>query len=344
VTDSRVTDQGNLRKYRTETPNIILALLWDSSLSKEDRFKSADLALYTILKRTAGDSGVCYKSSATLAKECSLSQGKIADSKKRLQRLGLVRIAEKKRAHGRPAHHITIVDVWPANMIYFSSQVEMSPSAFLKTWINQGTGQGIPDGSENETSRGDVQTSYGEVQTSGGDQVSSPGEFQTSRGEIKKEPKLRINPSKKNPDEEERESADAASIDHPTETGPATNTAALSSVEKGQGFIDPKLMAALVSWRGFSPDSRLPPKAFGQLQQMARRIARDNVQPSAAEYIWSVSSAWFAKSHFAAGKPETDPSRYPSNLEQMEDWYLKCCGNPKLLELPEAEYRDVIER
>lgn len=154
----RVVDRGDPKKYRTEIPNIVLTL----------GLSPYELTLYVHLKRTAGADGVCWKSTATLARETGMSSGMVSKAKLSLQRRfrelkrPLITVAEEaNKKGGKPNHAITITDIWPQNMAHFSS----SPDEVV-----------AEPNSPHERS-----SSQGEV-------VSSPHEVTSSPGEIRKEP------------------------------------------------------------------------------------------------------------------------------------------------------------
>jgi hypothetical protein len=152
-----VTDAGDGRRYRTEIPNVVFTL----------GLSPFELTLYLHLKRTAGDSGECWKSTATLAKETSMSAGMVSKAKDALTapriELGkkpLIKVKEEENPHGGKARHIiTLTDIWPDNIKRFSS-------------------------------------SQGEVASSPDELASSYSEVASSPHELKKEPK------KKEPKEE----------------------------------------------------------------------------------------------------------------------------------------------
>lgn len=108
----RVVDHGDLRKYRTEIPNIVFTL----------DLSPYELALYCLLKKTAGADGTCWKSTATLAKESGMSSGMVSKAKVALQApiavLGkpLITVEEEpNKKGGKPKHCITLTDIWPEN-------------------------------------------------------------------------------------------------------------------------------------------------------------------------------------------------------------------------------------
>lgn len=112
--DTTVRDDGDMHRYRTEVPNIVFRL----------GLTPFELALYCLLKQTAGDSGECWKSTATLAKETGMSAGMVSKAKEGLQNaraeLGnkpLIHVREQDNVNGgRARHFITLTDVWPENM------------------------------------------------------------------------------------------------------------------------------------------------------------------------------------------------------------------------------------
>lgn len=118
----RVTDHGDLKKYRTEIPNIVLTL----------GLSPYELTLYVHLKRTAGDSGVCWKSTTTLAKETCMGAATVSRAKEGLQQpreslkgLPLIVIEEEENPKGgKPRHRITLNDIWPQNMSHWASSTQ----------------------------------------------------------------------------------------------------------------------------------------------------------------------------------------------------------------------------
>lgn len=106
----KVVDRGDLRKYRTEIPNMVLGL----------GLTPYALALYVHLKRTAGDEGKCWKSTRTLAKETGISAGKVSSARGELEDVELIHVERPSN----PSQSVTvyILDVWEANFKQFSSK------------------------------------------------------------------------------------------------------------------------------------------------------------------------------------------------------------------------------
>lgn len=156
-----------------------------------------ELTLYSVIRRTAGEDGTCWKSTETLAKECGMSTGSVSKSKqalteKRPELNGkpLIQIVERERpGGGRPYHAITVVDIWPENMTRFSN------------------------------SRHEQASSPDEVASSPHEQASSPGE-------VKK------NPHKEKPTEEQNKNPANAGADAPQNSEPLLFTQWLQNIQK----------------------------------------------------------------------------------------------------------------
>jgi len=74
-----VTEEDTDRKFRTETPNLIIDLVEIKAL------KPTEVWVYTVLKMIAGDSGCCFCSWETLASKCGLSETKVRKCIQKLQ-------------------------------------------------------------------------------------------------------------------------------------------------------------------------------------------------------------------------------------------------------------------
>jgi hypothetical protein len=119
----RVTDKGDGKKYFTVIPNVVYTL----------RLSPHEMALYNILKRTAGDDGTCWKSTSTLAKETGMSAGSVTNAKFKLCQprvelngMALIIVTEERNEKGgKPKHLITITDVWPFNGPSSNSELDI---------------------------------------------------------------------------------------------------------------------------------------------------------------------------------------------------------------------------
>ncbi len=106
------------------------------------------VSLYGYIKQAAGETGRCFKSTATIAKELSMSAGTVSAAKAELEKNALIRINNIKRAQGGKAYHsIAILNVWqrnaefinghkkdrsPAEQSNSSDEIASSPSEIIK--------------------------------------------------------------------------------------------------------------------------------------------------------------------------------------------------------------------
>lgn len=103
-----ITDDGDLRTYRTEIPNMV----FESGL---DPFSGW---LYSHLKRIAGDSGVCWRGTRALAEITKMSVGAVSGAKADLKDRGLITIKEGDRKKGE-ADEIRVTNIWRRNFRHF---------------------------------------------------------------------------------------------------------------------------------------------------------------------------------------------------------------------------------
>lgn len=101
-----ITDSSDLRKYRTEIPNIIDDL---GLTAYEGR-------LYLHYKRVCGASGgVCTEGMRRTARQTKMSLGQLTKARDGLSSKGLI-----QKAKSGQHMHIRIVDIWEVNFAYFS--------------------------------------------------------------------------------------------------------------------------------------------------------------------------------------------------------------------------------
>ena len=76
--------------------------------------------LYVYLKRVAGESGKCWKSTRRLASDCRMSKPTVIKAKRELEEKELVSVIERTHPNnGYSYHEIRIVDVWRKNLDIF---------------------------------------------------------------------------------------------------------------------------------------------------------------------------------------------------------------------------------
>jgi hypothetical protein len=150
---------SSARRFFFQCPNIIVEL----------GLPSQALALYSVIRRTAGDDGVCWRNTRDLARMAGMSVGSVVKAKRHLcgpfQLLNwkpLIQITkEPNRGGGKARHLIEIVNIWRENEKRYS--------------------QDEHDSSLTEQSR------------SSGDLPSSRSEIASSPSEIKKTPIRKLN-------------------------------------------------------------------------------------------------------------------------------------------------------
>lgn len=108
-TPTHVVDAGDLRKYRTELPNIIDDL--DLSVYA--------YRLYGHLKRRAGANGFTIEGVRGMAKHCGISPGTAAKARQELIKRELIHTEEITNDRGR-FERITIVDIWAQNFAHYA--------------------------------------------------------------------------------------------------------------------------------------------------------------------------------------------------------------------------------
>ena len=117
-----VYDEGDLRKYRTEIPNIVD----DMNLTPHA------YRLYGHLKRVAGaKEGSCWQNTDTLAQICNMSTGMVSRAKGELVEAGLIVIG-KKRVGRNEVDNIRILDIWARNFAAYGPQTA-TPSREIVT-------------------------------------------------------------------------------------------------------------------------------------------------------------------------------------------------------------------
>lgn len=103
----RIFDEGDLRKYRTEIPNLID----DLELSIYER------ALYLHYKRVCGASeGACWESVRRTAEHIGVSKSQVQRIRRELEEKELITCWPSSKG----TIEVRIVDIWPLNYLWFS--------------------------------------------------------------------------------------------------------------------------------------------------------------------------------------------------------------------------------
>ena len=177
----RRDERISARCFFFQCPNII----FDLGLS------SRELSLYLAIRRTAGDNGLCWRNTRSLAKMAGMSVGSVVKAKRHLcgpfQLLdwkSLIQITKEPNPQGGKARHIIkVVNIWQYNEKRYSQDelVTEHDSRFQQS-------------------------------SSSGDLVNSPSEIANLASEIKKTPIRKLNeenPPSTSPSKREIESADS---------------------------------------------------------------------------------------------------------------------------------------
>jgi hypothetical protein len=124
--ENEITDEGDLRKYFTQIPNILFTL----------GLSPYALTLYAYFKKVAGASasGACWQKTSTIATATGMSGGMVSKAKAelsqpRLELKGkpLIMIAERLNKHGgKPGHIIRLADIWPENFAMFAKPISQA--------------------------------------------------------------------------------------------------------------------------------------------------------------------------------------------------------------------------
>lgn len=110
--------QTQARRFFFRVPNIV----FDLDLTP------FEFALYSAIRRTAGEEGTCFRSGKNLASLCRMSTSQVSVCKTRLEapieKLGgkpLIQIVKRPSPHGgKPYDEIRVVDIWDENEECFS--------------------------------------------------------------------------------------------------------------------------------------------------------------------------------------------------------------------------------
>ena len=127
--------------------------------------------LYVCLKDLCGDRGMCYRTLKVLSEETDLSTGNLSTSIRNLHDAGLIHAEKKRRSNnptGKEVWHITIVDIWQANVEYCSKNERSQEDVQTMNNNVQILNVPTPQRSKNEAQRSEneAQRSKNEAQRS----------------------------------------------------------------------------------------------------------------------------------------------------------------------------------
>jgi hypothetical protein len=147
-----ISSSTSLRRYFFQCPNII----FDLELS------SLELALYLVIRRIAGDDGVCWRNTRSLADMAGMSVGSVCKAKRHLSRAfdalhgkPLIEITkERNRRGGKPRDITRVTNIWAENERRYSSSDSL--------------------GTDESRSAGDLENSRSELASSSGEIKKNP--------------------------------------------------------------------------------------------------------------------------------------------------------------------------
>ena len=114
-----IADNSDLRKYRTEIPNLVLDKLAGDKIA---------LNLYVHIKRIAGPEGECWMSLRRLAKTVGASHEGVRKKLMLLMRGEFIEEVGKRKVFGGYVRVFVIRDVWLRNMQHFAGRKPLTPS------------------------------------------------------------------------------------------------------------------------------------------------------------------------------------------------------------------------
>jgi len=106
----QIKDESGDRKYWTQIPNIIV-----------NHSTAYEQSLYLIMKRTAGDEGVCFKSINTLAKNMGVDKKTVSKTIDKLLKRKWIEETEPKKVKGGKVRQFKIIDLWILNTAEYVS-------------------------------------------------------------------------------------------------------------------------------------------------------------------------------------------------------------------------------
>jgi hypothetical protein len=122
-------------RFYTRIPNIV---------DDDKRLSVHDFRLYCHLRRVAGENGVCFQTTRTLAEVTNMSIGAIVKSKRNLLKLGYIRI-ERQLWKGQICDQVTIANIWGENLAKYHNK-----SAQNEAGVHQVNGRCSPGELKNE--------------------------------------------------------------------------------------------------------------------------------------------------------------------------------------------------
>lgn len=123
--EQQIFDNGDLRKYRTELPNMA-----------DDELDPFEYRLYAHYKRVCGarNEGMCWESVRTTAKKTRMSLGQVVDTRDRLATMGWIEI---HAASNTQSLLITLPDRWLENLLRYTPDEDLEKLGLTRSSSEQ---------------------------------------------------------------------------------------------------------------------------------------------------------------------------------------------------------------
>ena len=123
----RIIDETGDHKYFTIIPNYIL-----------NHSSANDIALYNIMKRAAGENGLCFMTEQSMCNKLSIGKEKLHQSLKYLLDHKWIEFVGMTPAKTRPIKTYKMLDIWKENVNFYESEKIPSETALSKDTAQKG--------------------------------------------------------------------------------------------------------------------------------------------------------------------------------------------------------------
>ena len=109
----KLKDESGDKKYYTQIPNMIV-----------NHSTAYEQSLYLIMKRLAGEGGICYASLNFLAQKMGIHKTTVSKTITKLLKRKWIKEIELKKVKGGKVRQFSIIDLWPRNIKEYESKIE----------------------------------------------------------------------------------------------------------------------------------------------------------------------------------------------------------------------------
>jgi len=154
---TQIIDESGDRKYFTQIPNMIV-----------NHSTAYEQSLYLIMKRLAGEEGVCYASLNFLAKKMGVHKYTVNQTMSKLLKRKWIEEVEKTKVPGGYTRTFKIIDLWALNIKEYEGGSHVPTKGGSKT---NGGGSNISRGG----SQTDTKKIYNKIYNKSGKKIFIPG-------------------------------------------------------------------------------------------------------------------------------------------------------------------------